>query len=146
MTLRRYHLKLVRDLTPRIIEENGDKCEVRQPTDSQERMKLLIDKLVEEAHELQAEFERNGEVSPAEFADVSDVRQRIESLLVGPELFKFEHARQVKNNTRGGFDKDVILVWTEEIKSGQCEVCFKGTQRKSPISSRWRCLECEEPV
>ena len=98
--------KLVRDLIPAIIEEQGKVCNYRYTASKQEYLGLLADKAGEEALEL-AEAGTLAEAIE-EAGDLYEVfTQLLESRGVGIEEAKAAAIK--KANSRGGFRSGVVL-------------------------------------
>jgi len=108
--VRQEYNKLVRDLIPEIIEQNGDRAVVHI-LDGERFRKELLKKLVEESKEvLEAEGDRD-ELKK----EIGDVLEVIDSIM---ESFQFEKEEilKIKNNRkekRGGFEKHIFLEYTE---------------------------------
>ncbi len=98
--------KLIRDKIPEICEAKGIKTNTRE-LNSEEYLKELLNKLVEEAKETKED------PSPEEMADVMEVL-----IAIGQELKitmkEIEEARAQKAQERGAFDKKIFLISTEE--------------------------------
>lgn len=93
--------KLVRDDIPEIIERNGEKPIVHTASDDEYERRLL-DKLVEEVAEFQAE--RNVE----ELADIVEVIHAIRKH-EGISADRLSQTRLEKANERGRFDDRIVL-------------------------------------
>jgi len=102
--------KLIRDRIPEIIENNGDKAEVRELND-EEYKKELLKKLVEEAKEVVEAGEDKKELTK----EIGDVQEIINYLIQIFDLDKdeIEKVRQERKKSRGGFDKKLFLEYTE---------------------------------
>lgn len=96
------HNKLVRDKIPAIITKNGDEP-VWHTLPESKRLAALLEKLIEEAKELQ---ESNGSLE--ERADVAEVLKEIDTLL-GYDGSIVEAARIEKAEKRGGFSLGIFL-------------------------------------
>ncbi len=96
------HNKLVRDNIVELVEKRGKKCNYRVATLDDEYEKYLRLKLIEEAHELLEE------PCAAEIGDVLDV---IDAMMefYGIDYYTMETDRMLKKNSRGGFEKRIIL-------------------------------------
>lgn len=95
--------KLVRDRIPEIIRSKGEDPQVHQAPEA-DRVRLLLDKLVEEASELRAAKNRASAIE--EMADILEVVAALSA------TFEAEHLAQVrvlKRNERGGFEKLYVL-------------------------------------
>ncbi len=93
--------KLVRDMIPEIIRENGDEAEIKK-VEGQELEKFMRKKILEEAEE----FSEDGE--PEELADLLEV---IDSYIEkeGLERTELEELREEKRSERGGFSEGFVL-------------------------------------
>jgi predicted house-cleaning noncanonical NTP pyrophosphatase (MazG superfamily) len=100
------HNKLVRDKIPEICEAHGDTPHARIVEDEAEYLRLLCDKLIEEAKEVCEA------PSLEELADTLEVIHTIGKTL-GYEPGQIEVARAKKAKNRGGFDKRIFLISTE---------------------------------
>jgi predicted house-cleaning noncanonical NTP pyrophosphatase (MazG superfamily) len=97
--------KLVRDKIPAICEADGSTALTRILSD-EEYLSKLTDKLLEEAHEVQAE------PCLEELADVMEVVKALGNEL-GVTMEEIETARQKKSDERGGFEDRIFLISTE---------------------------------
>lgn len=100
------HNKLVRDLIPQIIEENGNSCRCRILTE-QEYLTALDEKLNEEL----AEYQQGK--SMEELADLLEVIRAVITAR-GSTYEQVEAIRQAKAEKRGGFKKRIWLESVEE--------------------------------
>ncbi len=91
-------MKLVRDHIPSIIEQNG-MLPITQIAEEEQYGELLLQKLLEETHELLES------PSEEEAADVFEVLKTLERRYG----WDIEQARQKKHQERGGFAKGIIL-------------------------------------
>lgn len=98
--------KAIRDNIPEIIKESGNTCNVKKLSDS-EFLVELEKKLGEETKEY---FQSK---SVEELADILEVIHRI-SKLKGTSTEKLEEIRKEKAQKRGGFEKNLFLVDTED--------------------------------
>jgi predicted house-cleaning noncanonical NTP pyrophosphatase (MazG superfamily) len=98
--------KLVRDKIPDIIKASGSTPITRILSD-EEYLEALRNKLVEEASEA-----RDNPVIE-ELADIKEVIMTI-SKVKGYTAEEIEQARLAKSKKRGGFDKRIFLVSTDE--------------------------------
>ena len=108
--MRQEHNKLVRDLIPEIIEQNGNKAVVHV-LDDEKFKKELLRKLIEESQEV-FKAEMNEEDLKKEIGDVLEV---LDSIIESFQLDKMD-IEKIKNNRkekRGGFDKRIFLEYTE---------------------------------
>lgn len=103
--MRKDYDKAVRDRIPEIIRESGRDCNLKVVTDN-EFLPYMKDKLIEEVNE----YLENGDVE--ELADVLEVVNRLAELS-GVDIDDLENIRLRKNNERGGFHKNIILLNTE---------------------------------
>ena len=97
--------KLVRDLIPDIIRENGEFCETEILSDKQFLVELNT-KLNEEV----AEYLQSGEIE--ELADILEVIYALLNVR-GLTFNDLENLRQEKANKRGGFEKKIFLKTTK---------------------------------
>lgn len=98
--------KLVRDLIPAIIEEQGKVCNWRYTESRKEYLDLLVDKAREEALELSEALTREDALQEA--GDLYEVfKTMIE--LQGVSVQEAEAAALKKANARGGFRAGIIL-------------------------------------
>ncbi len=102
-----YH-KLVRNRIPEIIRREGRQCETRIASD-EEFVSLLRTKLIEEAQEAAT---ASGAEMVKELADLLEV---MDALVAAYNLdYDAIRVRQAeRRRDRGGFDKRLILLWTE---------------------------------
>ncbi|PIR47400.1 hypothetical protein COV06_02985 [Candidatus Uhrbacteria bacterium CG10_big_fil_rev_8_21_14_0_10_50_16] len=98
------HNKLVRDRIPEIIRQNGDIAEVRI-ADSREFQEKLVQKLHEEVRE----FIENH--SAEEATDIIEVL-RAYCAILHVDLEELKNIRAQKEEARGGYTKQIILVST----------------------------------
>ena len=94
--------KLVRDRIPEIIRQGGGSPEVTVLT-SEELLTALMDKLLEEAHELRGANPRS---RVEEMADVLEVVQALLSHLDSEQVIQVQTE---KLRERGGFEKGFFL-------------------------------------
>lgn len=107
--MRHDYNKLVRDRIPEIIRESGKKCAVEVMPKAEYRQALL-EKLIEEAHE--ARQAAPGDLI-TELADIREViKAMLEALEISPE--QVEHIQTQRHAERGGFEKRLKLLWTED--------------------------------
>lgn len=97
--------KLVRDLIPRIIQQEGKQCHTRILSD-QEYQKALIQKLQEEVTEF------TEEPNLEELADILEVIQALAEAL-DSDIETVREIQQQKTLSRGGFDKRIFLEWVD---------------------------------
>lgn len=102
------HNKLVRDLIPQIIEANGQSC-LYQTLDDQEYLAALDAKLNEELTEYQQDK------SMEELADLLEVIRAVITAR-GSTYEKVEAIRMAKAKKRGGFEKRIWLVETDDFQ------------------------------
>ena len=98
--------KLVRDRIPQIIEENGGKAEMRILSDEEYRS-FLEAKLDEEVGEYHRD--KNAE----ELADILEVVYAL-AASIGCSKEDLEAVYQKKHNARGGFEKKIFLISSEQ--------------------------------
>ena len=103
----KYH-KTIRDKIPEIIKESGNNCNVKVLSD--EEFLIELDKKLDE--ELKEYYESK---SVDELADIVEVIQRIATLR-GTSLEEFERIRLEKVEKRGGFEKNLFLIDTDELE------------------------------
>jgi len=94
--------KLVRDRIPEIIENSG-KTPITRIADSSEIKQFLLDKILEEAEELNESGSKE---------EIADILEAIYSLLKSEQLSleDIEKIRIKKAEQRGSFNKKIILV------------------------------------
>jgi predicted house-cleaning noncanonical NTP pyrophosphatase (MazG superfamily) len=105
---RKTHNKLVRDRIPEIIAAERRAYAIEIMGDVEYRQALLA-KLVEEAQEA-------AEAEPGELAkELADLYEVIEALMIAFGLDKdaILAVQQKRHDERGGFEKRIILLWTE---------------------------------
>lgn len=98
--------KLVRDKIPEIIESKGGKAEIRVLSD-EEYAFYLEAKLDEEV----GEYHRDQ--NPEELADILEVVYALAANL-GVSQEKLHEIYQRKHDSRGGFEKKLLLISSEE--------------------------------
>lgn len=98
--------KLVRDLIPEIIKEDGKKAIIELLTDE----KFLF-KLDEKLDEELTEYRKSKDIE--ELADILEVIYAIASAH-GYSKEEVEQIRLKKSNERGGFEKRILLVEVQE--------------------------------
>ena len=94
--------KLVRDRIPEIIEDKGDKCEIKILSD-EEYLKLIDEKLDEEL----AEYHSDQNIE--ELADLLEVIHAA-AIARGYTIEQLEAVRAKKVKERGGFKKKILLI------------------------------------
>ena len=100
------HNKAIRDKIPEIIKESGNTCNIKKLSDT-EFLVELEKKLEEETKEyLQSK-------SVEELVDILEVVYGI-SKLRGMTIERLEEIRQEKVQKRGGFEKNLFLVDTDD--------------------------------
>ena len=106
MVLKRY-AKLIRDKVPELIRRQGAVPTVRQ-LEGVELKDELLNKLVEEAEDLQKAFKRKQLNFEEQLADVLEVIDKIkrEWSISDDELQKI---KELKKQTHGGFEDGVFL-------------------------------------
>ena len=100
--------KAIRDKIPEIIKESGGNCDIKALSD--EKFLIELDKKLGE--ELQEYYESK---SVEELADIVEVIQKIATLR-GSSLEEFEKIRLEKVKKRGGFEKNLFLIDTDELE------------------------------
>ena len=98
--------KLVRDRIPEIIEATGSKCKIEILSDD-EYIKMIDAKLDEEL----AEYHKDQNIE--ELADLLEVIYAA-AVARGYSLEELEAVRGKKAESRGGFEKKILLLETEE--------------------------------
>ena len=98
--------KLIRDRIPEIIQSNGGKAGIRVLTD-EEYPRFLEAKLDEEV----GEYHRDQ--NPEELADILEVVYALAANL-GVSKEKLHEIYQQKHDSRGGFEKRLMLICSEE--------------------------------
>ena len=102
---RKYN-KLVRDRIPEVIMSSGQKCKTRILAD-EEYLRMLDAKLDEEL----AEYHKDQNIE--ELADLLEVI-RAAAIARGYTLEELESVRAEKAEKRGGFEKKIFLIETNE--------------------------------
>ena len=106
--------KLVRDKILEIIKKSGKIPNYRIITDRKELLKLLADKIIEEATEFKNAIDGNGDYLE-ELLDVLCVLNEIENLCITEsnvaEVLDMEYK---KNNDKGTFSKHIFLENVED--------------------------------
>lgn len=92
--------KLVRDRIPQVIRDDGDEPVTRRAGE-EEMLRLLRDKILEEAQELH----ESGELE--EVADIKEALDRYVDVTGAEE--KLEEIRENKAEERGRFDENIVL-------------------------------------
>jgi len=98
--------KLVRDRIPEIIESSGNICKTKTLSD-EEYLRMIDAKLDEEV----AEYHKDQNIE--ELADILEVI-RAAAIARGYTLDELETIRVKKSETRGGFEKKILLIETIE--------------------------------
>jgi predicted house-cleaning noncanonical NTP pyrophosphatase (MazG superfamily) len=93
--------KLVRDKIPEIIRKSGRKAKTRR-ADEYEVKELLLEKILEEAHELRKSGKKE---------ELADILEAIYSLMKAEDLSlaEIEKIRIKKAKERGSFDERTVL-------------------------------------
>ena len=108
--MRQEHNKLVRDRIPEIIanSQKKHKCKILSQS---EFIVALKSKIIEEAKEISEA--RNSEELIQEIADLYEA---LDTLLVAKQIESEQviRARQEKKQARGGFERRIKLIWTED--------------------------------
>jgi len=110
--MRQTYEKLVRDGIPARLDGAGVRYEVRRAA-PEEMPTLLIAKLQEEITELLAATSDNEALE--EIADVFEVLAALVSQHGADEAETLSR-RAAKREARGGFDKGIVLRWTEDAR------------------------------
>lgn len=118
-----YYNKLVRDKIPQVIEKAGGTAEFRTLL-TEEFEKELILKVGEEASGLLNA--KNNEEIAKELADIQAVIDEIKKLkgITDEDVENAMHANFIK---KGGFEKKLFLVWSEDTG-------YKTNERKNSAS------------
>jgi predicted house-cleaning noncanonical NTP pyrophosphatase (MazG superfamily) len=98
--------KLVRDRIPEIIENSGAECKIKILSDD-EYLKMIDAKLDEEL----LEYHKDENIE--ELADILEV-VRAAAIARGYTIEELERVRAKKYETRGGFEKKILLIETVE--------------------------------
>jgi predicted house-cleaning noncanonical NTP pyrophosphatase (MazG superfamily) len=108
--MRQEHNKLVRDYIPEIASKSGKRCEVKILSES-DFIQALKKKLVEEAEEA-----ANSNSSIELIKELADLYEVIDTILLatGIERETLLAQQKQKREERGGFEKRLQLIWTEE--------------------------------
>jgi len=108
--MRQEHNKLVRDNIPEIIDREGKKykCKILSQSDF---IAALKSKIIEEAKEIAAASNREELIQ-----EVADLYEAIDTLLSAKQIEPEQiiKAKQEKQKAKGGFQKRIKLIWTEE--------------------------------
>jgi predicted house-cleaning noncanonical NTP pyrophosphatase (MazG superfamily) len=99
--------KAIRDKIPEIIQKDGCSCNVKTLSDD-DFLEHLEKKLSEEVTEYQ------NDKNPEELADILEVIYRI-AQLKGVSKEELEKIRIKKSKERGGFEKNLFLIYTKEF-------------------------------
>jgi mutator protein MutT len=93
--------KLVRDKIPEIIEDNGEKAEIRK-VEGLELERFLGEKVLEEAEEF---------VEDREVEELADLLEVVDAYIESEDLSseRLEQLREEKNRERGGFSEGFVL-------------------------------------
>jgi predicted house-cleaning noncanonical NTP pyrophosphatase (MazG superfamily) len=97
--------KLVRDKIPEIIQESGAKCTVHIANNEEYQVKLY-----EKVQEELLEFKHKPSLE--EYIDIIEVLEAL-AQLHDIDLKSMRLRKRVKRNSRGGFEKRIILESTE---------------------------------
>lgn len=103
-----YYNKLVRDKIPEIIQASGKKCNVEIINDSQEIIRLLEEKAMEEW----AEYKENRSVE--EIADVVEVLFSLSERLGMPRVELINIVNK-KSDKRGAFKDGIFLISVDDL-------------------------------
>lgn len=99
--------KLVRDKIPNIIEDNNEIAEIRV-LENKEYLSALKAKLLEEYNEV---IESSGEYFLEELADMLEVIDAL-AKTENKTLQDIINIKEEKKNSRGGFEKKILLIKT----------------------------------
>lgn len=99
--------KLVRDRIPEIIHLAGKQCETTVMNEVEYRQSLL-DKLVEEAQEVQ------GAVKEDLATELADILEVVDAILAvhGISVEDVRNVQAARREERGGFEKRIKLIWS----------------------------------
>lgn len=111
-SVRKIYDKLVRDLIPEIITQNGGDPKISILDDNKFRA-ALTDKLIEEASEV-----KNAEGKDELIEELADVLEIIETLAAfyGGSIKEVSLVKEMKKSKRGGFDKKLFLEYVDEAE------------------------------
>ena len=113
--MKKVYNKLVRDKIPEIIEKSGKKPNYRIITDNKELLKLLADKIIEEANEFKDAIDGNGD-HLEELLDVICVLSEIQNLCITEEnINEVLDKEYTKNNEKGTFKNHIFLESVEDL-------------------------------
>lgn len=106
--MRHEYYKLVRDLIPEIIRNDGRECEVMEMSES-EYFQALRKKLIEEAQE--AAIAKSEEL----VSELADLYEVIDAIMAAYGIERdLVLAKQAQRRAeRGGFNKRIRLLWTQ---------------------------------
>ena len=98
--------KAIRDKIPEIIKESGSKCNIKTLSDKEflEKMEKKLDEEIAEYHQSK---------SVEEIADIIEVLERV-AALKGTSVKELIRIKEEKAQKRGKFEKNLLLVDTEE--------------------------------
>jgi len=114
--IREYN-KLVRDKIPEILDQKGIKYGVHQEADHREIIRLLIDKVDEEAKEIREVIENPAGYFTNTVADeIGDLYEVLDALTreLGLDADLVGTMQAKKLERRGGFQNHTVLEWTED--------------------------------
>ena len=110
--MRKKYDKLIRDRIPEILEAQGIEYET-EVLDEREFVAALRAKVVEEAREV-------SEASPQDLAkEIGDLLEVLAALQAAVDLTaeELEQVRADRRRDRGGFERRLKLLWTDERKA-----------------------------
>lgn len=102
--------KLVRDLIPKIIQEDGKTCTTRTLSND-EWVNAIQEKLFEEAEEVKSARSKDEQLE--ELADILELLHA-HAHAVGATFEDIENIRKKKKAQRGGFDEAIFLIEVKE--------------------------------
>lgn len=112
--MKKEYNKLVRDKIPEIIKQSGKKPNYRVITDRNELLKLLADKIIEEANEFKNAIDGNGDYLE-ELLDIVCVVNKIDSLCISEEnVTEVLDKEYKKDNEKGTFKNHIFLESVED--------------------------------
>ena len=104
------HNKLVRDRIPEIIKQGGAQVEVEKVEDEVRFLRLLIDKLEEEAQEVALADEEHM------LEELGDVETVVDGILrkIGKTRKELKEQQESKDSERGSLNEGIFLISTTE--------------------------------
>ena len=109
--MKKVYNKLIRDKIPEIIEKDGATYKTRI-LDEKDFKTELLKKLIEEAQEVVGAKDDHKEL----IKELGDILEVIDYLVISFDLNKseIERVKAERRNSRGGFDKKLLLEYTEK--------------------------------